>query len=103
VSIGDYYDREGQRISEERYMVLSRDDSYRRVAQERVGRWWISTVWLGMDHSYEPGATPVIFESMAFLKGDGEDERDHECHRYSTLPTALEGHARMVERFRVSP
>ena len=51
---------------------------------------WISTVFLGLDHSFYFGPEerpPILFESMIF-GGPLEDEMD----RYSTYEEAEEGH-----------
>ena len=71
----------------------------------------ISTVWLGLDHSFSDDGPPLIFESMAF---DAE-EKVHEpsefftsrftyheeldCVRYSTEAEAVVGHMAMCEKF----
>jgi hypothetical protein len=52
----------------------------------------LSTVWLGLDHSFGAGP-PLIFETMVF--GGPNDE---EQERYSTEEEAKAGHAAMVER-----
>jgi hypothetical protein len=53
----------------------------------------VSTVWLGLDHSFF-GGPPLIFETMVFEDEDmsGLDLMD----RYSTLSQAKRGHIRMV-------
>jgi hypothetical protein len=55
----------------------------------------ISTVFLGIDHSFEP-ETPILFETMVF----GSD-MDGLQHRYKTREDALEGHERTVQLVRV--
>ena len=52
----------------------------------------VSTVWLGMDHSFGDGP-PLIFETMVF-----GGELDQECDRYTTEEQAQQGHAAMVAR-----
>ena len=47
----------------------------------------VSTVFLGIDHSFEEGE-PVLFETMIF----GGD-RDEDMWRYSTWDEAEKGHA----------
>lgn len=54
----------------------------------------VSTVFLGLDHSFSDGP-PLVFETMVF-GGSFNDEMD----RYSTWEEAEAGHARMVERVR---
>lgn len=69
----------------------------RRVAFTEVGGAHVSTVFLGLDHSFECGP-PVLFESMAFsgdLSGDLGLGR-----RYHTREQALRGHKEIVEELR---
>lgn len=54
---------------------------------------YVSTVWLGLDHSYGDGP-PLIFETMAFCDGPLDQTQD----RYSTREQARKGHDRMAER-----
>lgn len=96
------YDREGQRISMARWTELFEDPDYRVVAQELVAdRWWVSTVWLGLDHGFDMTAAPIIFETMVFDHGrDAEGAarfHDLEQERYSTETDARLGHERMVQ------
>jgi hypothetical protein len=66
----------------------------RRVAETTVDDVWISTVFLGLDHSWGEGP-PLIFETMVF----GEHCALHgEMDRYTTWKQAEEGHAAMVAR-----
>lgn len=37
-----------------------------RVAQDDVGPFWVSTVFLGLDHNYHPRGAPLIYETMVF-------------------------------------
>lgn len=53
----------------------------------------ISTVFLGLDHSFSEDAEPLLFETLIF---DGEF--DGEMERYSTWDEAVEGHAKMIKR-----
>lgn len=66
--------------------------SYKIVKQEEVGKYKVSTVWLGLNHNFH-GGEPLIFETMVF----GDDEEDME--RYSTEEEALAGHKRFVEKY----
>jgi hypothetical protein len=62
------------------------------VAQEHVGNKWVSTVFLGLDHSYCSTAvsSPMIFETMVF-----EDDHCEGCFRYSTWDEAVDGHRKV--------
>ena len=52
----------------------------------------VSTVFLGLDHRFGPGA-PLVFETLVF-----GGPCAGECDRYTTWVEAVEGHARMVNR-----
>lgn len=91
-----HYDRAGTPISLRRWAELGQDDDYRRVASTTVGRWWISTVWLGLDHGFLPGMMRQIFETMVFDR-DGAVGEDWEMRRYATEEGARRGHEEMVQ------
>jgi hypothetical protein len=76
------------------------DDS-RRVAHTQVGGISISTVFLGLDHSfdYSGKAIPILFETMAF---GGGSSRDLDCERCETWEQAEKQHADMVAKFRAA-
>ena len=68
----------------------------RTVKQQRLwNRLVVSTVFLGLDHSFGRGP-PLIFETMAF---PNEWWSDYYQDRYSTEAEALAGHRRAVRRF----
>jgi hypothetical protein len=103
-----YFDRAGQPISTRRWSELRWQGvdadgkfgpgSYLRVAADEVGRYWVSTVWLGLDHGFGFGrGAPVIFETMIFVHDGGDDEPyQNACERYCTEAEAVEGHRRTV-------
>lgn len=66
------------------------DQSGRTVAQTKTGEAFVSTVFLGLDHSFGEGA-PLYFETMIF--GGPEDQSQW---RYTTWAQAEAGHARVV-------
>jgi hypothetical protein len=49
----------------------------------------VSTVFLGLDHGFMPGAPPIVFETMVFPECDI-------CERYTTWDQALAGHDQIV-------
>jgi hypothetical protein len=62
----------------------------RKVAHTEIGNSDISTVFLGMDHSFD-GGVPVLFETMIFGGAlDGFQKR------YRTWSEAEEGHRQAV-------
>lgn len=78
-----YYDRQGNRITMDRWCELNRDPECKRVAATYIGNLWISTVWLGMNHRFMPDdgtGLPIIFETMVFA-----DEQSSP-HSYSSDP-----------------
>ena len=91
-----YYDRQGNPITMATWAETAEDISRKRVAEATVGRLWVSTVWLGLDHGFGDGP-PLIFETMIFAV-DGEDVNwtVEYCERYSTEAATLAGHERAV-------
>jgi hypothetical protein len=94
----DYYNRAGIRIDESQWAALIGDTKYKRIARtttifgaaDPTTAFDVSTVWLGLDHSF--GASPLIFETMVF----GDDEMDLDCRRYATETESRKGHTEMV-------
>lgn len=67
-----YYDRQGMPIKDVLELArLMEDRDYAVVRQtrhkERGREFWLSTVWLGIDHSFgnSVNSEPLIFETMA--------------------------------------
>jgi hypothetical protein len=67
----------------------------RKVAYDEVGGYRISTVFLGMDHSFG-GGPPLLFETMVF---PGESWGEVYCERYSTWEQAEAGHAAALAEY----
>lgn len=70
----------------------------RRVAFTDMGPCNVSTVFLGLDHSFGFGP-PLLFETMVFFSAD-MDEVDEMMERYSTWDEAEAGHNKMVDELR---
>lgn len=90
-----YYGMDGQSISQDEWAQLYKrtqdpTNDPRRVASTKIGDVHISTVLLGLDHSWGDGP-PLIFETMIF--GGEHDEYEE---RYATREQAEAGHARAV-------
>jgi hypothetical protein len=62
----------------------------RKIGNTRIGEVLVSTVFLGLDHSFFAGP-PLWFETMIF----GGD-RDQETYRYETWEQACAGHRETV-------
>ena|SRR6185436_8176985 len=56
----------------------------------------VSTVFLGLDHSFGFGGPPLLFETMVF-----GGPMDQEMERYSTWDEAKAGHEEMVQKVRM--
>lgn len=96
-----FYDRDGNLIDLETYARLSADGDYRLVQQDDVltadGRtMWVSTVWLGVDHSHGLTGGLLIFETMVFVEGMNCEY----CLRYSTAQEAHAGHEEVLRLLR---
>jgi hypothetical protein len=101
-----YYGLDGQPITREEFVRLwalrrtarsaaphgesEPEDDPSRIASDHVGDAWVSTVWLGIDHSSWDGP-PIIFETMIF-----GGPNDGFQARYATKEAALTGHRRVV-------
>jgi len=90
-----YYDRKGRPLGCRQWARLfeNNPDRYRFVGKTVVGSLLVSTVWLGIDHSFSETGPPLIFETMIFP----------ECEVFGRWPTeeaALAGHDQAVEEMR---
>ena len=95
--MSDYYDPDGFPISITTFGKLREDGTWAREHIEtKTDEGSVSTVWLGADHSWGHGETPVIFETMAFAEGPFDQTQE----RYCTRDEARAGHAAMVERLK---
>lgn len=99
----DLFDRAGQPIGIEDWTRLFADETYKRVAEDQVGPYWVSTIWLGLDHSHGYTSEPIIFETLVSVPDDAEGlGPDVDGHRYATEQAALDGHAELVTLIRAT-
>ena len=79
-----------------RWLETANED--RRVAYDVISpELKVSTVFLALDHSFKPGAEPILYETMVFGGPlDGSQER------YATKQEAQAGHARWLEKVKDS-
>lgn len=88
--MGDYYDWDGKPITMEEWVELFHDN---RLALTKVGGdCTVSTVYLGLDHSWGDEA-PMIFETLV-----SGGPMDQDMFRYSTKQEAARGHENTVDR-----
>ena len=96
-----WFDKDGQPIPEMQAFRLRYGQppgamsEYARIGLDVVGDSEVSTVWLGLNHEFQPGRPPLIFETM-ICGGD----HDQELTRYCTEADAAEGHRRVVADLR---
>ncbi len=91
------FDKQGKPIGVTDWAKLVEDREYKIIKQETLPNGnWVSTVWLGLDHSFG-GEKPLIFETMVFSKKGNFLEKD--MARYSTLEEAQKGHEEMVKKY----
>lgn len=69
----------------------------RAVARTKTRRGEVSTVFLGLDHSFSANGPALLFETLVF-GGPLADE----MQRYATWDDAERGHAAMVKRVRAA-
>ena len=99
------YDRDGNPISVREWSRLHNDPEYSRVDETELDGIWISTVWLGFDHSFGLGGPRQIFETMVFDRHNqprpGLQEMGEFDRRYSTEEEAEQGHLEVVQELKV--
>jgi len=91
-----YYNKKVESISMEEAMESFQSDE-RFLKQEYVNNYFISTIFLVIDHNMTDKGRPVLFETMVF--GGKEGWEDLEQERYYTEEEALEGHKRIVNKY----
>lgn len=96
-----FYDKNGKPISLLEWGRLCENYSYKRIKLSYLKAYnkRISTIWLGLDHSFSDTGKPIIFETMVFSL-DKTDFDEQYQERYSTLKEAIEGHNRIVKNIK---
>lgn len=71
----------------------------RQLALDQVGDLEVSTVFLGIDHSFHGhGGPPVLWETVIFYRGSRQTALDGYRERYASRESALRGHADAVAK-----
>lgn len=70
------------------------EEADRQVAEDRIGPYWVTTIFLGLDHQLRPGRPPLLFETMIF--GIKDDDIGY-CSRCTTWLEAEKMHRIAVE------
>ncbi len=92
-----YFDRQGNPISLKKFAMLFEDVDYRLIRQTNIGDVFVSTVWMGIDHGFGYSDWPIIFETMVFGIGHGDEEQ----YRYATEEEAISHHEKLVEELTI--
>ncbi|MFA6201365.1 MAG: hypothetical protein WC679_13270 [Bacteroidales bacterium] len=92
-----FYDKNGEKIDPFTWVNLFENKTYAIIKQEHVNDYFISTVWLGLNHRFYEGL-PLIFETMVF-----REIKEIDIERYATLEEAIEGHERMCKKYINAP
>ena len=97
---GNYILVDGEPVPESDILKWGRwfEDADRVIARLKVAEGVeVSTVFLGLDHSFGEDGPPLLYETMVF-----GGKLDQELERYATLEEAQHGHDRMVTRVKRS-
>ena len=70
----------------------------RHVALDHIGKYKISTVFLGIDYGFGLTKKPLLFESMVF--DENLESVEDFTRRYNTWDEAKKGHGRIVQAVR---
>lgn len=94
-----YFDRDLQPIDD--FSTITTRQMGKRVLQTTVGDYWLSTVWLGIDHSFGDEGGPIVFETMIF-RPDGSDDVGEDVHqiRHASEEDAARWHLRALDALR---
>jgi hypothetical protein len=86
-------DAKGEPIAEPDLLTWAKalESQNRQVARDEIGDVRVSTVFLGLDHSFGLDGPPILWETMIF--GGPHDQYQE---RYSTRANAIAGHARAL-------
>lgn len=97
---GRYFNRAGEQLTLMEWAHLRETSGmeYLRVAHTMFAEAVeVSTVWLGLDHSFTGQGPPLIFETMIF----GHTLLDAQLWRYTTEDEARAGHEEVVALVRM--
>ena len=94
-------DLHGEPVPEPDILVWAEwyETANRRVAEDVIGQYRVSTVFLGINHNFQSDGLPVLWETMVFC----DDKRFNDYQRrYTSREDAITGHAETHEMLRRS-
>lgn len=85
-------------VDDLKYLDLSREAWPHLTDVVTYGRkkYYISTVWLGIDHNFSDGGPPLLWETMVFEQKKGKSGIELYSKRYSSSNDAIHGHQMAV-------
>lgn len=91
-----YFDRQGKPLTLMEWGEKCEDYDYKVIKHDYVDRYFVSTVWIGLNMNLFGGLPPQIFETMIFIQDeslkDKDDPLEHFQERYFTEEQAIQGH-----------
>ena len=100
---GGYFDKEGKPIDLMTWAKLYENHKYGVVKQTKTEKYFISTVWLGLDHNFNflDNDTPIsIFETVVFPKNKDVNKIYEQERHSANLEEAKAGHEEMVKKYK---
>jgi hypothetical protein len=91
--VGYYYDEDGNEISVEEWTAIFGEPRWQLVDEQEGVK--VSTVFLGLNHQFDPDLPPLIYESMVWVDGEEVDQ-----FRYPNKANAEAGHGILWRRYR---
>lgn len=98
----DKFDKQGKPMALFGWAKKFEDMKYRRVGWFQNQSITVSTIWLGLNHSFCSGDKKLIFESMVFVRSKKKEKLGESLtqDRYSTLAEAKKGHKELVKKYK---
>lgn len=98
-----YYDRDGKGIKNTLVWARKFEMPGRKIVKQNYlfkGHVLVSTIWMGLDHSFTQVGAPLIFETMVFYKWkSGSLANESDQLRWTTESQARLGHKEAVKEW----
>lgn len=72
----------------------------RIVAQDQIGPYFVSTVFLAIDYNYGNRPYPILWETMVFCDGDENDETSEFFNRFESRKDAEVWHQNVINKLK---
>jgi hypothetical protein len=74
-------------------------DKRRVLQQDHIGGYFVSTIFLGLDHNFLGSGPPVLWETMIFAETEAKLDAPYNDFqkRYTSQEDALAGHGKIVQ------